>query len=70
MKIAGNDAFKENRLADAIEKYSEGLVVDEENDSMKATLLSNRATAYLRVSRILAMPPSERSDNVFSNFYS
>ena len=36
-------------MEEAIEKYTEGLAVDKENDTIQATLLSNRATALLRV---------------------
>lgn len=36
-------------MEEAIEKYTEALGVDEENDVLRATLYSNRASAYLRV---------------------
>ncbi|KAI5479814.1 DnaJ family protein [Pseudohyphozyma bogoriensis] len=49
LKDAGNDAFKNNRLQEAIDKYTEGLEVDPENDSYRSTLLSNRATAYQKL---------------------
>jgi DnaJ family protein C protein 7 len=49
LKDAGNDAFKAGRLQEAIDKYGEVLEIDKENESIQATLLSNRATAYLKV---------------------
>lgn len=49
LKDAGNDAFKNGRLQEAIDKYTEGIEVDLENDNMRATFLSNRATAQLKV---------------------
>ncbi|SCZ93931.1 BZ3500_MvSof-1268-A1-R1_Chr6-3g08998 [Microbotryum saponariae] len=51
LKDAGNEAFKSNRLDEAIAKYSEALVVDPENDVLRATLLSNRATAQLKLKK-------------------
>lgn len=50
LKDAGNDAFKAGRLDEAVEKYSEALTAAEDNDTLRATLLSNRASAHLRVS--------------------
>jgi len=49
LKEAGNTAFKEQRTEEAIEKYSEAISFDEENETMRSILLSNRAAAYLRV---------------------
>ncbi|KAM0787366.1 hypothetical protein ACM66B_003452 [Microbotryomycetes sp. NB124-2] len=49
LKDAGNEAFKAGRLEEAIAKYTEAAAVDEDNDSFKATLMSNRATAYLKM---------------------
>ncbi|SCV67397.1 BQ2448_5008 [Microbotryum intermedium] len=51
LKDAGNEAFKLNRLDKAIAKYSEALAVDPENDVLRATLLSNRATAQLKLKK-------------------
>ncbi|KDE07038.1 hypothetical protein MVLG_02616 [Microbotryum lychnidis-dioicae p1A1 Lamole] len=51
LKDAGNEAFKMNRLDRAIAKYSEALAVDPENDVLRATLLSNRATAQLKLKK-------------------
>lgn len=50
LKEAGNEAFKANKFTEAIDKYSEALVVDPENESFNATVLSNRAAAFLKVS--------------------
>lgn len=52
LKEAGNTAFKEQRTEEAIEKYSEAISFDEENETMRSILLSNRAAAYLRVRAI------------------
>ena len=52
LKEAGNTAFKEQRTQEAIEKYSEAIDFDPENETMRATLLSNRAAAHLRVSLV------------------
>jgi DnaJ family protein C protein 7 len=49
LKDAGNEAFKSSKLQEAIDKYTEAIEVDPENESIRAILLSNRATAYLRV---------------------
>jgi len=51
LKDAGNDAFKRQAWQDAIDKYSEGLDVDAENESYRSTLLNNRATAYLKLKK-------------------
>ncbi|KAK4055964.1 hypothetical protein OIO90_002957 [Microbotryomycetes sp. JL221] len=48
-KDSGNEAFKAGRLDDAVAKYTEALAIDEDNDAINATLLSNRATAYLKL---------------------
>lgn len=49
LKDAGNDAFKKSDWDTAIAKYTEALeAVDVENDQLRATLLSNRATAHLK----------------------
>jgi len=55
LKEAGNTAFKEQRTEEAIEKYSEAISFDEENETMRSILLSNRAAAYLRVRSILSL---------------
>ncbi|KAK4698598.1 hypothetical protein P7C70_g7674, partial [Phenoliferia sp. Uapishka_3] len=47
-KDAGNEAFKASKFSEAIEKYTECIEIDDENESFKATVLSNRATAYLK----------------------
>lgn len=55
LKEEGNAAFKSGRIGGAVEKYSECLEVIGENEeegnggSIRATLLSNRATALLKV---------------------
>ncbi|GAA5823513.1 hypothetical protein JCM10212_005795 [Sporobolomyces blumeae] len=49
LKEAGNAAFKEQRTEEAIAKYTEAIDFDPENESMRATLLSNRAAAHLRL---------------------
>ncbi|GAA5904248.1 uncharacterized protein JCM6883_006424 [Sporobolomyces salmoneus] len=49
LKEAGNTAFKEQRTEEAIQKYTEALEFDEDNETMRATLLSNRAAAHLRL---------------------
>ncbi|KAJ6469745.1 hypothetical protein C8R47DRAFT_766780 [Mycena vitilis] len=57
LKEEGNAAFKMGRLDEAIEKYSEGLerVGEAEEEAkggqIRATLLSNRATALLKLNR-------------------
>jgi len=55
LKEAGNTAFKEQRTEEAIEKYSEAISFDEENETMRSILLSNRAAAYLRVRSIVSL---------------
>jgi DnaJ family protein C protein 7 len=54
LKEAGNTFFKGGKLTDAVEKYTEALVIVGEQEeanggSIRATLLSNRATALLKV---------------------
>lgn len=55
-KEEGNNAFKSGRIGEAIEKYSECLEAIGQNEEegngggIRATLLSNRATALLKVS--------------------
>lgn len=50
-KEAGNDLFKRGQWQPAIEKYSECIeLLEEQHEAMRITLLSNRATAYLKVS--------------------
>ena len=51
LKETGNDSFKSGRWQEAISKYSECIDVlsqdgEGENEAIKLTLLSNRATAY------------------------
>ncbi|KAM0752097.1 TPR-like protein [Meredithblackwellia eburnea MCA 4105] len=48
LKEAGNEFFKSGKYEEAIEKYTEAMNVDKENETFKATCLSNRATAYLK----------------------
>lgn len=43
-------------MQEAVDKYTEGLAVDPENDSIAATLLSNRATAYFKVITPTTLP--------------
>ena len=52
LKEQGNTAFKEQRTDEAIQKYSEAMDADPDNETIKAVLLSNRAAAYLRVRRL------------------
>lgn len=48
-KEAGNDLFKRSQWKDAIAKYTECLNMLEAGDeALRITLLSNRATAYLK----------------------
>ncbi|GJN88895.1 hypothetical protein Rhopal_001866-T1 [Rhodotorula paludigena] len=49
LKEQGNEAFKAQRTEEAIAKYSEAIELDADNESMRATLLSNRAAAHLRL---------------------
>ena len=55
VKEEGNNAFKSGRTQEAIDKYTETLDIIGENEEegsggpLRATLLSNRATAYLKV---------------------
>lgn len=55
LKEEGNSAFKSGRLATAVEKYGETLEVIGDNEEeghggiIRATLLSNRATALFKV---------------------
>jgi len=57
LKEEGNNAFKVGRTDEAIVKYTETLDLIGENDDegncgpLRATLLSNRATAYLKVNK-------------------
>ena len=51
LKETGNDSFKSGRWQEAISKYSECIDVlsqdgEGENEAIKLTLWSNRATAY------------------------
>lgn len=48
-KEEGNTAFKSGRLEDAIAAYTEAMTVDASNEAVTATLLSNRATARLKL---------------------
>ncbi|GAA5905220.1 hypothetical protein JCM8208_000319 [Rhodotorula glutinis] len=48
LKEQGNTAFKEQRTDEAIQKYSDAMDADPDNETIKAVLLSNRAAAYLR----------------------
>ncbi|GAA5880179.1 hypothetical protein JCM16303_001241 [Sporobolomyces ruberrimus] len=48
LKEAGNTAFKGQQTQEAIDKYTEAIEFDPENESMKTVLLSNRAAAHLR----------------------
>lgn len=48
-KESGNDLFKRSQWKDAIAKYTECLDMLEAGDeALRVTLLSNRATAYLK----------------------
>ncbi|GAA5941990.1 tetratricopeptide repeat protein [Sporobolomyces koalae] len=49
LKEAGNTLFKEQKTTEAIEKYTEAIDFDPENETIRAVLLSNRAAAYLRL---------------------
>lgn len=62
LKEQGNTAFKEQRTDEAIQKYTEALEADPDNESIKAVLLSNRAAAHLRVreSPSLFLSPARR----------
>lgn len=57
LKEAGNEAFKAGRIADAVEKYTEAIQAAEDNETMRATLLSNRAAAHMKV-RLATGPAS------------
>lgn len=48
-KEEGNAAFKAGQLDDAIALYTEALGIDDTNEAIAATLLSNRATARLKL---------------------
>jgi DnaJ homolog subfamily C member 7 len=48
-KEEGNAAFKAGRAEEAISLYGEAMAIDEANESMRVTLLSNRAVAYQKV---------------------
>ncbi|GAA6039908.1 hypothetical protein JCM8097_006794 [Rhodosporidiobolus ruineniae] len=48
LKEAGNEAFKAGRTDEAVAKYTEAMDADPENETMRATLLSNRAAAQMR----------------------
>lgn len=49
LKTAGNDAFKAGRNDEAIQKYTEAMDADPENETMRTILFSNRAAAYVKV---------------------
>ena len=49
LKDAGNDAFKGGRLDEAVQKYTEALEAAEDNETLRATLFSNRASAHFKV---------------------
>lgn len=50
LKEAGNEAFKAGRIADAIAKYTEAIeAAQDDNETLRATLLSNRAAAHMKV---------------------
>ena len=57
-KDAGNEAFKANKFTEAIEKYTECMAIDPENETFQATVLSNRATAFLKVRSPFSLPLS------------
>jgi DnaJ family protein C protein 7 len=48
-KEEGNAAFKAGKSEEAIALYSEAMAIDDGNESMRVTLLSNRAVAYQKV---------------------
>lgn len=52
LKDAGNDAFKAGQQDEAIGKYTEALELAEDNDTLRATLFSNRASARLKVNEM------------------
>jgi DnaJ family protein C protein 7 len=49
-KDEGNAAFKAGKVEEAITLYGEAMAIDETNEPMRITLLSNRAVAYQKVS--------------------
>eukprot|EP01138_Halocafeteria_seosinensis_P013512 gb/GECG01013800.1/.p1 GENE.gb/GECG01013800.1/~~gb/GECG01013800.1/.p1 ORF type:complete len:571 (+),score=117.18 gb/GECG01013800.1/:1-1713(+) len=49
LKQSGNDAFKNGRANEAIEKYTEALGLDRENDAYNTALYANRAAAYMKL---------------------
>ncbi|GAA93364.1 uncharacterized protein L969DRAFT_613933 [Mixia osmundae IAM 14324] len=48
-KDEGNSAFKASRWREAIAIYTETMTIDQENETMRFTLLSNRAVAYSKL---------------------
>lgn len=49
LKEAGNDLFKRGQWQEAVDKYTECLdTLEPEQEALRVTLLSNRATAYLK----------------------
>jgi hypothetical protein len=48
-KTAGKDAFAAGRYEDAVRSYTNALLVDFENKTMRAILFNNRAMCYLQV---------------------
>eukprot|EP00924_Labyrinthula_sp_SR-Ha-C_P000858 maker-scaffold_7-snap-gene-6.35-mRNA-1 protein AED:0.01 eAED:0.01 QI:125/1/1/1/1/1/3/164/509 len=51
LKEAGNDQFKRGNYTDAIEKYSEALAVDPDNNALNAKLLCNRGLCKAKLGR-------------------
>ncbi|GAA5834692.1 hypothetical protein JCM11251_003634 [Rhodosporidiobolus azoricus] len=48
LKEAGNEAFKAGRTDEAVAKYTEAMEADPDNETMRTTLLSNRAAAHMK----------------------
>eukprot|EP01016_Furgasonia_blochmanni_P037726 TRINITY_DN4473_c0_g1_i13.p1 TRINITY_DN4473_c0_g1~~TRINITY_DN4473_c0_g1_i13.p1 ORF type:complete len:798 (+),score=210.17 TRINITY_DN4473_c0_g1_i13:126-2396(+) len=51
LKEKGNTAFRENRLVEAIDFYSEALKIDPTNQALNSIIYSNRAAAFMKGGR-------------------
>lgn len=49
LKAEGNDFFKSGKIQDAVDRYSQALLVDPANKPTNAKILQNRALCYIKV---------------------
>ncbi|BGP07525.1 hypothetical protein JCM10049v2_003363 [Rhodotorula toruloides] len=69
LKKAGNDAFNASRYDQAIEKYTEALSVDRNNNAIRAVLYTNRGIAHSKKANKTQAMSDYRSSNSLSPRY-